>query len=301
MKTIRGDLSKVLKWHLIFLSFVFLLVMFTQSSLQAQSITVNVIDDSGNPITNGFRWLLEEDNTFYVTPGVSTPSPGKPESHTLGVNIHRSHSPVVCSGDTASSSVTLSNGVNGCVISSSKRYMVSVLPWHSSPPGTPATLQKGWTMSARNVNLAGGQTSVTVVVHPFPVPTAQITILAFHDNQPINFAYDQPAESGLAGFTVLLTDPIGQVMQDAWGNPIGTTYQLDPVTKQPFLGADGFPIVDYMGNGSIKTCPTGDVLYDAANCVNPDGTPMGAGEAVIRFLPGNKYTIEIVPPDNDPD
>ncbi len=60
-------------------------------------------------------------------------------------------------------------------------------------------------------------------------------------------------------------------------------------------------MVDYMGDGNLKTCPTGNTAYDAANCTDLDtGAPLTSGEAVIRFLPANKYTIEIVPPDNDP-
>jgi hypothetical protein len=56
-----------------------------------------------------------------------------------------------------------------------------------------------------------------------------------------------------------------------------------------------------MGDGNLKTCPSGNAAYDAANCTDLDtGAPLTAGEAVVRFLNGNKYAIEIVPPDNDP-
>ena len=36
--------------------------VFFQSS--AQAIVVNVVDDSGNPINVGFRYLIEEDDSF---------------------------------------------------------------------------------------------------------------------------------------------------------------------------------------------------------------------------------------------
>ena len=275
---------------------------------EARAFTLHVVDDNGNPITTGFRWLVEQDNTFLATPGTANPSPGLPSSHTLGVNIHRSHSPVVKSGNTGPSSP---GGRAVIDVDPSKRYFVSVLPWHTSPPGTPPSAQTGFTMSGADV--AANQGNVTVVVHAFPVPTAQITVLAFHDNQPINAAFDMPAEVGLPGFTIILTDPVGQVMQDAWANPLGTTYQIqrDPGTGAPLkdasgnyifiLDGDGNPVVDYMGDGNLKTCPTGNAAYDAANCTDLDtGAPLGAGEAVVRFLNANKYTIEIVPPDNDP-
>jgi hypothetical protein len=90
----------------------------------AADITVHVVDDAGSPIPNGFRWQLEEDNTYGIkktarngpwagpaAPGApslpGTPSPtadwvpgGANPTHTLSVNIHRSHAPTVCTGDT---------------------------------------------------------------------------------------------------------------------------------------------------------------------------------------------------------
>src|SRR6266508_3363362 len=52
------------------------------------SVTVSVVDDTGAPVTNGFRWLLEEDNSYGAVPGVASPNaplgviPGDP-SYTL--------------------------------------------------------------------------------------------------------------------------------------------------------------------------------------------------------------------------
>ena len=88
-----------------------------------------------------------------------------------------------------------------------QRYIVSVLPWHSSPAGTPAFKQTGWTMSGRNVAI--NQTDVTVVVHKFPVATAQLTIIVFEDNQPTN-GQNEPVESPLGGFNIILFDPAGR-------------------------------------------------------------------------------------------
>ena len=47
-------------------------------------------------------------------------------------------------------------------------------------------------MSGRTVEK--GQTDVTIVVHKFPVPTAQLTILVFEDIQPTNAAFDTTQE-----------------------------------------------------------------------------------------------------------
>jgi uncharacterized protein (DUF2141 family) len=310
------------------------------------SVLVSVVDDAGQPIANGFRWILEEDNTYGSTPGVASPNaplgaiPGDP-SYTLGVNIHRSHATTVCAGDTApqNAAVTfpattpaaaapsawqvLINAGSCPGFSASRRYVVSVLPWHTSAPGTPATAQTGYQMSGRNI--AAGQGEVTVRVHAFPVPTGQITVLVFADTQPINAAFDQPAEQGLGGFSLILTDPVGKVMQDAFGNPLGTTYQYANTTPsgapadaqgnaiapgtQPVFKRDpttGLPLVEWLGDANLYTCPgpakplASYTPYERANCIDPfTRQPLAAGEAVIRFLGGDKYTIEPVPPGSD--
>ena len=332
-----SHLSKALKWHLIIVALLF--AVFIETDIHA--VTIKVVDENGNPITTGFRYLIEEDNSQYTVPGEGTPTAdwssdpnATNPSHTLGVNIHKSHAPVICSGDTGAKNVS-SVSSRGCTLERDKRYIVSVIPWHKNPgfpvgtstPGPPTATppwfsdQPGYIMSGKS--FAGSDRTVTVVVHKFPVPTAQITIFVFNDNQPINAAYDQPAEAGLPGFNIMLTDIVGKMMQDAWANPVGTTYQVvregvcggvngycrpikNPDGTYQFItdkGANvpGLPLVDYMGNGTLTSCPSGNAAYDAANCVDLDtGAPLGNGEAVVRFLAPNKYTIEIIPPANDP-
>jgi hypothetical protein len=210
------------------------------------SITLQVQDNSGAPIS-GFRWLLEEDHTTAVDPGVHT-------TDTISLKFHTSHSPVLQQGETAGTSATITG------VDTDKRYFVSVLPFsgHSNGGGEvvfdPAT-------AAANMN-------VTVSAHP--IPTAQITILAFEDKHPINNAPDQPQEPGLPGFSVLLFDAAGQygaaggqLLQDAFGNPIGTSYNPD---------------------GSVAAMGNGVVLTDAD------------GLATIKNLAPGKYGVQLVPP-----
>jgi hypothetical protein len=213
-------------------------------------LQVEVTDPQGSPVS-GFRWLLEEDNT-------NQPIPGALVSDSLAVDIHKSHAPVVASGhsDTNVASIGVSDTIP---------YVVSVLP------------DAGYTLSGANV--AVGQTQVTVIVNPQPVPTAQISILAFYDNWPINNAPEVPVEAGLSGFTVVISDAAGQMMQDAFGNPLGTAYLFDPVTGQPVLDPNGVPQVETMGNGIITTDEN--------------------GEALVKFIPPGKYGIVLIPPSGE--
>lgn len=209
--------------------------------------TVNVVDSVGHPV-DGFYWLVELDTTYDVVPD-------DPVVNTLSVELHKSHAPTLRQGETRGSSVDID-------LPTTERYFVSVLPKDGR-----------FTMGGGQVRVA--QETLTVTVHAYPLPTAQISILAFHDNHPLNNEPDLPAERGLAGFDVTIADAAGMMTLDAFGNMLGTTYQVD-AAGNPILDEDGNPMVNMMGTGVIKT---------DAN-----------GEAQIKYIPQGKFGIVLVPP-----
>lgn len=207
--------------------------------LVVSAFTLNVVgcDASNNcnlPVS-GFRWLLEEDNTIQSPPGVRVPD-------SIGLSIFNSHAPVSSQGAVVGSSATIA------VPNPSQRYFISVLP------------DSGFSMSGTSV--AVGQATVTVYVHQYPIPTAQISVFVFQDHDPINNAPDLE-EPGLEGFTLLVFDQGGQMSLDALGNALGTTYNPDGSVLTP-------------GTGIIRTGPD--------------------GKALIKYLPPGKYLIKAVPP-----
>lgn len=234
-------------WKLSILG-VFLLFVI-QSNLFGLTLTVQ--EPGGTPV-NGYRWLVEEDNTNWATAGAGV-------ANSLAVDIHNSYAPVVAKGHRATTD-SEPPGQATINVSSTKRYIVSVLP------------DAGHAMGGKIVGI--GQTEVTVVVNPFPIPTAQITLLAFHDNYPINNAPEVPIEAGLEGFSVVIAEAAGHQMMDAWGNSLGTTYQQNP--DGSFVLVDGAPVVEQMGDGVIKT---------DAN-----------GEATIKYIAPGKYGVQVIPP-----
>lgn len=219
----------------------------------AGALTLNVVGSDGVPVT-GYRWLVEEDTTKPVTPGV----PANPGTN-LSLSFHASYAPVVAKGTSANPTVNLDP---------TKRYFVSVLP------------NSGYTNGGAPV--AAGQDTVTVSVAKLPLPTAQISVFVFEDNFPLNNQPDLPQEHGLADFTIMLAEAGGrygqnggQVSLDAFGNPLGTSYQQD-VGGNFIFNPDGSPKVLVAGSGVIKT--------------------NAAGAALIKYLPPAKYTITAIPP-----
>ena len=232
----------------------------------AHALTVEVVghDRSADEISNGttpvtgFRWVLQEDWTYDVTPGVPPTGAAAPS---LSGRFHTSHNPVVGSG-TSDELARLSS-----LIDPAKRYYISVLPYADYGMG--------------GAQIAAGQASVSVGVSAYPYPTAQISVMAFLDSQ-INGAPDLGFEEPLANFAVQLWEAAGQygmaggrVLKDAYDNPLGTTYRFD-MAGNPLYDADGAPVVAVAGDGIIKT--------------GADGT------VTIKNLPPGKYGVKIVPP-----
>jgi hypothetical protein len=245
------------------LTIIPLCLLLTGLARSADAVTLNVVDGAGNPVPGVFRWLLEEDTTVLTTPGVQV-------NDSIGLVIHKSHAPVVGNGSG-------SNGVNVPVPDATKRYFLSVLA-------------EGYSLGAANV--AVGQSAVTVILNKHKIPTAQITFVAFIDHERINNTLDA-TDPLLGGCKIIISDSLGPVEFDVFGNPLGTRYQRDPTTGDFLEGTDGMPIVEVIGSGVIRTLTQRE--YDLG--LNPDN--LRVGEAVIKNLAPGKYGTIAIPPDVD--
>jgi len=127
-----------------------------------------------------------------------------------------------------------------------------------------------------------------IYVNEYPIPTAQISVWIFEDNNPINNAPDVPQEDAalnggdMSGFSIILEDAgghygasAGTQTTDVFGNLLGTTYQVG-VNGNPVLDVDGSPIVT--GYQPLVTGPDGHIT--------------------IKNLAPGKYGISAVPPNN---
>lgn len=235
--------------HAVLAIFASVFMVMNMTSVYAQNVSVSVAGPNNEGI-GGYRWLLEEDANQDVVPNV-TCTAGNYEG-CMSLEFYKSYMPPVASGTDQD---PLPN------LDPTKRYFLSVLP---DSAGTGDGYTNGGT------KISAGQTSVSITVQRLPLPTAQIRVFVFNDNYPINNQPDTPEEVGLAGFSLLLEDAGGrygasgqQIVNDVYGNPLGTTYNADNS-------------VNTLGDGTIKT----DVN----------------GIALIQNLAPGKYGITAVPP-----
>ncbi|MES9911748.1 MAG: choice-of-anchor Q domain-containing protein [Candidatus Sedimenticola sp. 4PFRAG1] len=275
--------------------FVFITTALATLVANAAQFTVNVVDQTGAPVT-GFRWLLQEDQTFPVDPNNPAATPDK----LLATSFHRSYHPM---GKSATAGTGLSgySDTGSAVVTDvagddtdPRNYYVSVMPY------------SGHSISGAQVaiNQPADNGSVTVTVQKHPIPTAQISIFLFHDKHPINAAPDLPQELNptdptdpnfvdWSQFTLFLEEPAGrygqnggQVIQDAFANPLGTEYDRtcdangavdgDPLTNFACIGVDGMPVVTTLGDGTLHP--------------NADGT------LLVKNLAPGKYGVIMKPP-----
>lgn len=242
--------------------------VFMASAGNTAQFTVNVVDNDGFPV-NGFRWILQEDATFPVDPN----NPATTANGLLSLGFHASYHPIAQNAGVGLSGNTDAAGAT--VVAPAGRYYISVLPY------------SGYSISGQPV-VAGSDSSVTVTVQQHPIPTATITVFLFHDNFPINGTPDLPEESspsflpGAANpidwtrFNILVEEPAGrygiaggQVIQDAFGNPLGTTYAEN-------CNPNEAGCVVALGDGTL----------------HPDED----GFVTIRNLAPGKYGIVAIPP-----
>ncbi|HKI51044.1 MAG TPA: SdrD B-like domain-containing protein [Geothermobacteraceae bacterium] len=301
--------SGFLSWRkgLTLLAALLLAVVLVQG--QALAFTVQVVEPDGTPVT-GFRWMVEEDTTNWTEPGVSRINPPS-----IDLDIHSSYAPVVAKGNENGTSASVTEDVNGASIDASKRYFVSVLPYD------------GYANSGAPV--APNQTSVTVIVNPLPLPTAQISILAFVDHDKIDNIFTEP-EQGLGGCTVHLYDfSGGHLLWDAFGNPLGTIYDdgtTDPTCGDPATFDPENCVVTLGDAGAITTLTYEDFCHAQGYEVAPPPAPgvepnpnpcattmtltpdptlnpfnLQPGEARIKNLSPGKYGAILTPPPADDD
>ncbi len=240
----------------------------------------------------GYRWVLEEDTTYHVQPGVFDPD-------TISVKFHMSYAPVVaqgCVGTVAQCAPEPVTPLSSVALDPNKHYFISVLP----------KALGSYTLGGAPI--APGQTSVSVFLNQLPMRTAQIRVFVFEDNNPINMAADLPQELGLEGFSIILEDAGGRYgasagikMHDAFGNPLGTTYLLDGCrnTQGTMYTTAANPVPHVYTNQTDCSSETNivafgpyevDVLGTGTILTGPDGV------AEIKYLTQGKYGVTVTPP-----
>lgn len=222
------------------------------------------IDGDGGDIAE-FTYLVNEDNTNvpdldergFVGSGQYPPA-APPSTGPMA-----SHSPVVGAGDQDSPTVDLSpdcgqassyddlGNPNGC------RYLISARAANHKWWGRHVTVLSDGSILDSDGNDLGG--TVTIALHPDPIPLSNLQVQLFEDFSIPNGFPDVPFEidndgatTDMSGFHILIEDVTGEVVVDFFNNPL---------------------------------CGSGICLTNAA------------GQVTIQNLAHGKYEVFAIPPD----
>ena len=202
---------------------------------QPSNLQVSVVDGLDQTVVlNDYRWIIEEDRTFFVDPNCQTnPLPagcptvtpqGAPAIY--GTNFHTSYMPIVAQGCVGTISCESGQSLLGApavcdigngacrtgastkaelnpslvALDPTKHYYISILPGDAMDPGH----------AMGGAQIAPGQTSVKVLVEPENQQPAKVSVFVFEDDHPLNGEHDasggidilSPNEPGLGGFNI---------------------------------------------------------------------------------------------------
>ncbi len=259
-------------------------------------LNVSVKDGVTGAAITDYRWIIEEDRTFYVNPNCTTnvnPQPagctqlnatGVPP--TFGVNFHTSYMPVVATGCTGPLSCEGGQTVQGvpsvCDIGSgvcrpdatgngqmavdpknvtldpTKRYYISVLPGDAANPFNTANAVPGHTMGGAPVAFPAANTNVTVLVEPTPLHPSKLSVFVFEDDFPLNGEQDGGGGTGNVNSN---NEPgLGQfnitLFDDAGGTGDATGQMTYDMFNQPLVNALAGTVDPTNGNDACPVSKT---------------------------------------------
>lgn len=265
------------------------------------NLSVAVVDAlSGAPVAD-YRWTLQEDLTFKHATG-GTPAVSV---RTLGTSFHRSHMPVVATGCVGPVSCGSGQSVRGAVVTDqqalarqvlpsqvsldpTRRYYLSILP--GDDVGPPAHGMGG----AEVTPTSTGWAPVTIRLQATPLPTAQLSIYLYEDDNPTN-GQNEPGEAPLGGFNVILMDPAGRT-GDVAGQQTFDAFNY-PLSNA-LLGRPGCPDEQDAATNGTGTADAGHTVGVVYTCPNAPpgytGDPARyalAGHALIQNLTPARYDV----------
>lgn len=251
----------------------------TFSDLKIQAVNARTSGSltKGAPIPSdtNYQWMITADDTGNPDPGLiksvcSSSDPNYPANcpwpsiRNTGGNV-----PVVAQGDQTKLGPT--TPLSGLAPGS---YLISVMA-------------DGYQLGGVHFTMPLADTTNGVVQVPLeetPIPTGTLRVRVFHDNAPVDATYEAAVETGgtgpgqvnLSGFEAHLTDVLGLVTTDWYGNPLCTNYVHD-LTGKVVFDDTGSPVID-------PNNPGGHCYSDAQ------------GDIVIPNLGSDRYGVSLSKP-----
>ena len=149
----------------------------------------------------------------------------------------------------------------------------------------------------------GGTTPVTVEMIPYPTPLGTVRYKIFEDVVPTDGTYEADAEPGLGGFVGHISDVMGEVTTDFYGNRLCTNYVHTGTLAAGDTGWTAPGDVPLAGYSRSNYDPDSPVVFDAdgapvIDTADPGGTCLSDrnGDVVMPHLGPDRYAASAVGP-----
>jgi len=238
-------------------------------------LEISVVDATDASPIPDYKFLINEDNTGDPTQP-RTPDCDPTVEASLAdcdwpsIRAVPGAAPIVTQGDQSilSAATGLDLGPYLAANPTATKFLISVVA-------------DGYKIGGKHFTIDRLDTDTPVVVElvPDPLPLATMRIQVFEDNQSPNGQMDAPVELGLNGFEGRISDVLGEISTDWYGNPLCTEYDTN-----------GDPIP---GTGGI--CLSGDTNHDGV--INGSDNPADRGLVVIPNIGSGRYAALVVPPN----
>ncbi len=264
----------------------------TPSAVQAagNQMDLHVVSATGGTGISSFKYIINVDNTGTTeqrvpSDGCSPENAGYPSTCSWTSMGVASSSPIYTQGDQSDF------GPGGLFVPNG-RYLISVLADGFKLDGVHFT-----------VPLDGPVTVTMQPTQPDGLPDATIQAAVFEDISPVNGAPDLPAEHGLAGFTGVVRDTLGEVTTDVYGSPLCGTGVCLSYCYVVDGGVDIGIVLPL--SGPCPNDPTGlQMTTDPRPTAGSSfGSPVPAtaaieGKVKVPNLGTNRFTLTVTPPNN---
>jgi hypothetical protein len=147
---------------------------------------------------------------------------------------------------------------------------------------------EGYEVGGAHFDVPRDNAAITAALQPGPLPLATVRIRVFEDTVPVDGTYEIGAEAGLSGFRGYLSDMLGDVSTDFFGNPLCTVYLKNaPDATHP--------------DGTLQYDGSGAPIIDPVNNLGQGCLSNADGDVVIPNMAPGRYGITIRPPADKKD
>ncbi len=261
-----------------------------QSARSVNPKNLAIKPNKGDPIT-AYKWLINQDNTgnpgTLANQGIDKCLPATAQGGSTDPNYADTCQWPSTRNTSTSATGPTTMGMDPIVAQGDQNDLNGTKSLDNLPAGKYliSVTADGFKIDGQHFTVNGSTQKVVVQMNPTPLPLTTLRIQVFNDNAPVDATYEVDAEHGLEGFTAHLSDVLGTVSTDYYGNALCTKYlHTDGANTYTDAERNDLPIVFDGGKPVVDPASIGRCVSDATGLIK------------IENMGPNRFAATITPP-----